>query len=51
MHEVCIPQYTSPMGTARVKREEDADTRIMQESSKKSGRKNRGHEVEVPNKA
>ena len=39
-------QYTSGMGTARVKQEEEADTSIMQESSKKSGRKERGHEGE-----
>ena len=39
-------QYTSGMGTAPVKQEVEADTRIMQESSKKSGRKERGHEGE-----
>ena len=33
-------QDTSRMGTARVKQEEEADTRIMQESSKISGRNN-----------
>ena len=36
-------QYTSRMETVRV--EKETDTRIMQESSKKSGRKGRGHEV------
>ena len=31
MHEVCIPctQYTSRLGTERMKQEEDADTRII----------------------
>ena len=38
---VYIPQYTSRMGTARVKREEEAHTGIVQESSKKSERKER----------
>ena len=37
-------QYTSRMETVRVKQEEEADTRIMQESNKKSGRKELGHE-------
>ena len=36
-------QYNSRMGTARVKQEEETDTRIMQ-NSKKSGRKDCGHE-------
>ena len=31
------------MGTVRVKQEEETETRIMQESSKKSGRKEHGH--------
>ena len=31
------------MGTAKLKGEEETDTRIMQESSKKSGRKERWH--------
>ena len=39
-------QYNSRMGTVRVKQEEETDTRIMQESSKKSERKKRGHEWE-----
>ena len=39
-------QYTSRMGTARVKQEEETDNRIMQESSKKSGRKECGHKRE-----
>ena len=30
-------QYTSHLGTARMKQEGETDTRIMQESSKKSG--------------
>ena len=34
------------MGTVRIKQEEETDTRIMQESSKKFGRKERGHEGE-----
>ena len=34
------------MGTARVKQEEKADTRIMQESSKKSERKECGTKEE-----
>ena len=34
---------TSRMGTVRVKQEKEADTRIMQKSSKKSERKERGH--------
>ena len=36
---------TSCMGTAMVKQEEETDTRIMLDS-KKSGRKDRGHERE-----
>ena len=39
-------QYTSRMGAAKMKWEEEAETRIMQESSKKSGRKESGHEEE-----
>ena len=37
-------QYTSRMGTLRMKKEKEKDTRIMQKSSQKSGRKERGHE-------
>ena len=37
---------TSRMGTARVKEDEEADTRIIVKSSKKSGRKRRVHEGE-----
>ena len=45
-------QYTSRMGVERVKQEEETDTKIMRESSKKSGRKERGHVGEKsPNKA
>ena len=50
MHEVYLAQYTqytSRMGTVRVKQEEETDTRIMQESSKKYGRQERGHEEEM----
>ena len=43
---VYLTQYTLRMITARVKQEEERDTRIMQESSKKSVRKERGHEEE-----
>ena len=43
---VYLTQYTSRMGTASVKQEEEADTRIMQENSKKFGRKECGHEGE-----
>ena len=32
-------QYTSRMGATRMKREEEADARIMQDNSNKSGRK------------
>ena len=39
-------QYISRMGTARMKQGEEANTRIIQESSKRSGRKERGHEGE-----
>ena len=40
------------MRTVRVKQEEEANTRIVKESSKKFGRKERGYEgAEVPNKA
>ena len=39
-------QYTLRIETARVKQEEDTNKRIMQESGKKSGRKERGHEGE-----
>ena len=41
-------QDTSRVGTARVKQEEEADTRIMQESSLKYGKKERGHQGESP---
>ena len=34
------------MGTAKMKQEEETDTRIMQESSRKPERKERGHEGE-----
>ena len=34
------------MGTLKAKQEEEADTRILQESSKKSGTKECGHEGE-----
>ena len=37
-------QDTSRLGTARVKEEVGTDTRIMQESSKKYGRKESGQE-------
>ena len=48
MHEAHVypTQYTSRMGKVREKQEEEADTRIMQESRKKSGRKERGYEGE-----
>ena len=39
-------QYSSFIGTVRVKQEEETDTRIMKESSKKFGRKERGHDGE-----
>ena len=39
-------QYISRMGTVRMKQEEETDTKIMQESNKKSERKERGHEGE-----
>ena len=39
-------QYNSPMGTARARQEEETDRRIMKENSKKSGRKECGHEEE-----
>ena len=38
--------YKSRMATTRVKQEEETDTRIMQESSKNYGTKERGHEGE-----
>ena len=41
-------QYTSRMGTARAKQEEETDTRIMRERCNKSVRKERGHEGESP---
>ena len=37
-------QDTSRMGAARMKQEEEADTRIIQESSKEFGRKECGRE-------
>ena len=43
---VYLTQYTSRMGKAMVKQEEEADKRIMRESSKKYGRKERGHKEE-----
>ena len=39
-------QYTSHIETARVKQEENTDTRIITETSKKSERKERGQEIE-----
>ena len=39
-------QDTSRMATARVKQEEEADTRIMRGSSKEFGRNELGHERE-----
>ena len=41
MHEVCIypTHYTSSIETVRMKQEEETDTRIMKENSKKYGRK------------
>ena len=48
---VCHKQYTSRMWTVMMKQEEETDTRIMRESSKKSERKKRGHEgKKSPNK-
>ena len=41
-------QHTSLMRKVRVKQEEERDTRIMQESSKKFVGKERGHEGESP---
>ena len=41
-----LTQYTWRMGTTMVKQE--TDTRIMQEISKKYGRKEREHEGESP---
>ena len=41
-------QDTMHMGTVSVNQEEEADTRIMQESSKISGRNERGQEAEKP---
>ena len=35
---VYLTQYTSRMGTAKMKQEKETDTKIMQGSSKKSGR-------------
>ena len=43
---VYLTQYTSRMGIVRMKQEEEPDTRITQKSSKKFGRKERGHEGE-----
>ena len=37
-------QYTSRIGPVRVKQKEETHARIMQESIKKSGRKECGHE-------
>ena len=49
MHGMCIPtRYISRMGAARVKKEEETDTRILREYSMKSGRKERGNEEECP---
>ena len=47
MHGGMYPtQYISRMEAARVKEEEEADTGIMQESSMKYWRNERGHEEE-----
>ena len=47
MYEVVyLTQYTSRIGTARMKQEEEADTRIIEKSNMKSGRKERWHEGE-----
>ena len=45
MHGVCIPHRIPRVWEQQeyVKQEEEADTRIMQASCKKSGRKERGH--------
>ena len=43
---VYLTQDTLRMETARVKQEEETDTRIMQGSIKNSGRKKRKHEEE-----
>ena len=43
---VYLTQYTSRMGTARVKQEVGADTRIKLKSIMKYGRKERGHKGE-----
>ena len=43
MHEERIPHR---IPRAWVKQEEETDTRIIRESNKKSGRKERGHEGE-----
>ena len=43
---VYLTQDTLRIGTVKVNKEEEIDTRIKQESSKKSGGKERGHEVE-----
>ena len=43
---VYLTQFTLRMGTVRVKQQEKADARIMQDSSKKYGREERGHEGE-----
>ena len=47
MHELCIP-HSIPRAWKKVsvKQEEEPDTRIMRENSKKSGRKERGDEGE-----
>ena len=44
-------QDPSCIGTVRMKEEEETDTRIMRESSKKSGRKKRGTKRKIPKKA
>ena len=47
MHEECIPhRIPRAWGTARVKQEEGADTRIIVKRHKRSGRKECGDEGE-----
>ena len=50
MHKVRIPHKVPclPMRTANVKQKEKEDTRMTRESSKKSERKESGHEGEMP---
>ena len=44
---VYLTQDTPHMATASMKKEEETDTRIMQENSKKSERKECGHQGEM----